>query len=607
MPRIQTAGKARRSQIVTTYGIGSIVDLVSGSYMPLGLECIEKQSGKYLSQFEIRELRLQSLLKKYKFYGVIVPGPEHVAEWGQKIEQFSALPVTRFPNWLECPNCHRLGKVGDPFEQDADNRVRCVACKGRTYVNPVRFVVACRKGHISDFPWVWWAHQKVGKICDNPRLYLHSSGQSSSLGDLYVYCQNCKSSESLSSIFIPGALKLRCKGHRPWLLDSVDCDLNMEAIQRGGSNIYFPILASMLSIPPEANPLGQLLRERPDLLTIEEMVDPVALNAVLKNFIETQGLHEDVETVKAVIREMKGSGTETDKNANVPSRYAEYRALSEDNDPVTVEDMIPEFENHIMEPTNQLAEWFDLIGAVNRLREVKVCCGFTRIVPYSIPIEGIDTAIKSGKISPLSKENKTWLPAAETHGEGIFLRLRNDLVSQWEFNPDVKRRAKILDDIFVNHYEKMGEELPYHITPRLLLVHSLAHILIRKLSLECGYSSSSLSERLYVSDSESSPMCGLLIYTASSDSDGSLGGLVNLAKPHLLEPIIMSAINDASWCGNDPVCIENSPENSGERFSGASCHNCLLLPETACEKYNRELDRAMLTGLPDVDIGFFSR
>lgn len=606
MANVPAAGRARRSQLVTTYGIGSIIDLVSGSYMPLGLENIEKQSGRFLSQFKIAELRLQSLLKKSRFYGAIIPRADHVTEWGQRVEHPFALPVTRFPNWLECTNCHRLGKVGDPFEQDANNRVRCMACKGRSHVNPVRFVVACRRGHISDFPWVWWTHRGAEQKCGNPVLYLRSSGQSASLGDLYVRCGTCKSSESLSSIFVPGTVKVRCRGDRPWLLDSVHCDLDVEVVQRGGSNTYFPIVASMISIPPESDPLGQLLRDRPELLEVEGMVDPEAVDAFLQAFIQANGLDENAGTVRAVIREMKEKAGEPDGSSQIPSRYAEYRALSESNDPVPVSGTVPEFENHTMEPALPLAKWFDLIGAVNRLREVRVCCGFTRIVPYSISAEGVEASIRSGRVSSLSRGNTTWLPAAEVHGEGIFLRLRDDAVREWEKIESVRERADILDDMFTSHYTKIGEDIPYHINPRLLLVHSLAHILIRKLSLECGYSSSSLAERLYVSDTVGEPMCGLLIYTASSDSDGSLGGLVNLAKPHLLEPIVTAAIEEASWCGNDPVCIENSPRNSGERFSGASCHNCLLLPETACEKHNRELDRAMLTDLPDARTGFFS-
>jgi hypothetical protein len=143
-----------------------------------------------------------------------------------------------------------------------------------------------------------------------------------------------------------------------------------------------------------------------------------------------------------------------------------------------------------------------------------------------------------------------------------------------------------------------GYQRDYRITPRLLLIHSFAHAMIRQLSIDCGYSSSSLRERLYVAegDDNSSAMNGVLIYTGSPDSEGSLGGLVRLADAALITDAVTRAVRNSRWCGSDPVCIETDPAQPGERISGAACHCCLLVPETACEKYNRELDRSMMVG-----------
>jgi hypothetical protein len=145
---------------------------------------------------------------------------------------------------------------------------------------------------------------------------------------------------------------------------------------------------------------------------------------------------------------------------------------------------------------------------------------------------------------------------------------------------------------------RRGYQREYLITPRLLLVHSFAHLFIRQLSLDCGYSASSLRERLFVSEPSGNvpAMQGLLVYTGSPDSDGSLGGLVRMSDPGLLEDAVLRAVGSAEWCGSDPVCAEIDPNQAGERISGAACHSCLLLPETACEKFNRELDRTVLTG-----------
>ena len=64
-----------------------------------------------------------------------------------------------------------------------------------------------------------------------------------------------------------------------------------------------------------------------------------------------------------------------------------------------------------------------------------------------------------------------------------------------------------------------------------MLIHSLAHAVIDQWALDSGYPASSLRERLYVDDD----MAGFLIYTATSDSAGSLGGVVAEAEPDRLE------------------------------------------------------------------------
>lgn len=131
--------------------------------------------------------------------------------------------------------------------------------------------------------------------------------------------------------------------------------------------------------------------------------------------------------------------------------------------------------------------------------------------------------------------------------------------------------------------------------------------MIRQLSVDCGYSSSALREQLYLSESaDSGAMNGVLIYTGSPDSEGSLGGLVRLADPYLSSDAVIRAVHAARWCGSDPVCLETDPHQSGERISGAACHCCLLVPETACEKFNRELDRSMLVGAADGSYRGFS-
>jgi len=141
-----------------------------------------------------------------------------------------------------------------------------------------------------------------------------------------------------------------------------------------------------------------------------------------------------------------------------------------------------------------------------------------------------------------------------------------------------------------------------------VMLHTLAHLLINELVFACGYSSASLRERLYVSDGSGREMAGLLIYTAAGDSEGTMGGLVRMARPQNLRSVLASALNDARWCSTDPVCMDIGERGQGpDSCNLAACHGCALLPETSCEEFNRFLDRGLVVGtFSDPSLGYFS-
>ena len=518
----------------------------------------------------------------------------------------SAVPAVRFPEWHECPRCHRIGTQGAPFELAADGgRLTCLAHGSPVYTNPVRFVLACRGGHIQDFPWAWWAHRESpGGVCDTPSLYLGSHGRSASLSDLFVRCDGCGTAErpvrqSLGDAFRPEALAgYSCSGFRPWLFDREDgCDRPVRVIQRGASNVHFGLVCSALSIPPASEPVSLIVQE---IRTVLDAVPESILPSVLEGLAQEYGVTaEDLQSAYRGLRTIEVGGTALTERQ---SRMEEYRALSEDREDPVVSGVVPEFRNRVAQPPASLASWFDLVGAASRLREVRALAGFSRIEPHPVPADRVNDAIRDGLVSPLSSSPRNWLPAAEIRGEGIFFRFRTESVDAWiDANPGLARRTEVLEARSRHMAEQREFARSYEITPRLLLVHSFAHALIRQISVECGYSASALKERLYAGEADGSrpPMNGVLVYTGSPDSEGSLGGLVRLAEPELLVPIVRKTLENAGWCGSDPVCIETDPHQSGERVSGAACHCCLLLPETACEKFNRELDRTVLVGDAD--------
>jgi len=592
----ESLGKVRRSQLISTYGIGAIVDLEKGSFMPMGLD--DWDSATRLPSLTINEARLQAQLGVTHFR--LPPVTEDIGVSG-KVDGIHSIPAVRFPQWHECPHCHRIGKEGDPFQLSADgSQIECVGHGRAVYTTPVRFVLACRKGHMDEFPWAWWAHRKQGGgICARPMLELKSRGKSAALADLYVHCKNCNASESLGDAFRTESLKgVSCRGVRPWLYDrEKDCDATPRVIQRGASNAHFPVVASALSIPPVSEGTFQIIEGY--WVTLGAL-PAEAIKPVIENLASQYGI--SVDALMAAFREkQKIEGVVADRS-EAGSRAEEYVALCADRDDPVVGGVVPHFCNSISDPPDSIAEWFDLVGAVSRLREVRALAGFSRIEPYPVSGERIAKAVQDGFVSPLSKKPFNWLPAAEIRGEGLFLRFRTEAVDAWvSANPGVQGRAELLDKRSAAIAYERGYQRDYTITPRLLLVHSFAHALIRSISIDCGYSSSALRERLYVSEQEEngSAMNGVLIYTGSPDSEGSLGGLVRLAEPAQLERIVLNTIRSSKWCGSDPVCLETDPAQSGDRISGAACHCCLLVPETACEKFNRELDRTMLVGSAD--------
>jgi hypothetical protein len=606
---VEPVGTIRRSQLVSTFGIGAIVDLEKGSFMPMGLEDWERVNG--YPSLRIGERRLEEMLGVSHFrLGPIqepIPG-------SSMVRARSAAPAVRFPEFHECPRCHRIGTLERPFETAADGvRLQCTAHTKPIYTNPVRFVVACRRGHLSDFPWSWWAHRdREGGECERPALYLKSRGRSASLSDLYVSCEACSTPEkpvsrSMGDAFGADVLSgSECSGYRPWLGNREhDCPETKRTLQRGGSNVHFPVVCSTLSIPPDSEAINQILEE---LRMVLDATPPDAVPQVLQGIAANYDIDAErlVRAWQQINTGAAGYAGLTEKMA----RSEEYAALSETKHDDPIGHIVPQFENTVLDPPAALAPYFDIIGAVSRLREVRALAGFSRIEPYPVSAENVAQAIADGKVSPLSKTNRNWLPGAEIRGEGIFLRFRTDVIDEWAATqgPALAQRLADIEARSQAVADKRGYTRDYAITARLLVVHAFAHALIRQISVECGYSAAALRERLFVSEPEGSRTAenGVLIYTGSPDSEGSLGGLVRLAEPDLLEPIVLRALQNSSWCGSDPVCLETDPSQSGDRVSGAACHCCLLLPETACEKFNRELDRTMLVGSADRSFqGFF--
>lgn len=502
------------------------------------------------------------------------------------------VPAFVFPEWLVCPNgkCRLLARR-EQFEWN--DRTGEYICQ-RTHIHgsaaiiqafPARFLVACPRGHLDDFPWDDWIHARSRPNCRGP-FRLEDEGRSGNVSDLVASCQRCGSSRRMSDVFEPSALAA-CSGRRPWLGLSnheKSCDAAPRVLLRGASNAYFSIVASALSIPPYAAPIqldiAPFLDTLRKLTSAEDVVTTSRLGLLgdlLEHYAPEQLLAAAKEEVAGLQR----------------LRPDEYKAFLDPPEPVQPPH---EFQVRRVEaPGATEARKLAHVRAATRLREVRALRGFTRIESGLDIGDLVDVAELNIDIAPLGPANVRWRPAVELRGEGVFLALDEQTLQEWENRVDVADHARELAARF-------GEFQASRSTPankrrpfpgmRYVLLHSLAHALIRRLCLNAGYSSSALRERIY-SSSMNESMAGLLIYTASSDSEGSLGGLVDQAEPDRLGAVLVDALQDAHLCAQDPLC--GSGELGGTAgLNGAACHACLLLSETSCEAGNRFLDRAVL-------------
>lgn len=232
-----------------------------------------------------------------------------------------------------------------------------------------------------------------------------------------------------------------------------------------------------------------------------------------------------------------------------------------------------------------------------KLQETRAFVGFSRAEPKEIPIS------ERKKMLRLGDDN--WLPAIQVQGEGIFFEFNKAELEKWAKRPAVMERLKNLQTAYKE--SRFGANSSGELRPEFVLIHTFAHLLINQLSFECGYGSSSIRERIYCEKADNEyGMYGVLIYTASGDSEGSLGGLVRQGTKGHIEDTIRDAIRNAAWCSSDPVCIQSLGQGP-ESCNLAACHNCALLPETCCECGNRLLDRGTVVGtLDDKSIGFFA-
>jgi hypothetical protein len=486
--------------------------------------------------------------------------------------------------------------------------------KRRPFLIPMRFVAACPRGHIEDFPFMEWVHRDTPWDSSH-RLRMLAGRSSASLSGIKIEC-NCGKAETMTGSFNfdsdnGGALHRighDCSGHMPWLgrIDgrAGNCGEYLRVLQRGASNVYFPVTHSSIYIPlwgegtsRTINKLLEMPRVWESLIAgLDEgkFVQRIRCEAVAMNY------HVDPEELRSAAQR-KLDGEEADEaipRTEEEFRRQEYEALRDARGGETTALQVEIRE--AAEYGQDISQLFERICLVRKLRETRVLSGFSRLLPTDDPAN-VD-------LLPVTESDAiSWLPATVVYGEGLFLQFNAERLQEWmENSPVVGERIAELSQ----HYNRRRLERGLQervISPKYVLLHTFAHLLITQLAFDCGYGSASLRERIYCDvDDPDQPMQGILIYTASGDSEGTLGGLVRQGEPDRLPAIIFRALSRAAWCSSDPVCIESTGQGS-DNANMAACHGCVLVPETSCEQGNRLLDRGVVIGTPaQPDAGYFS-
>lgn len=592
----------RSAQLISPFGVGSLCEIDGQSFFIRG-------TGSWARGHNLEKIEVGSL-----------------SDWlrpRQLRRPTTSVAIMRFPHWHFCPECRKMVQWSQEKDRERlrdDGSLPRPTCDGANCKNsrlvPMRFVAACDNGHLDEIDWHWWAHRKHQPAqqgaCSRQtsRLYFEVTGKSGGdFSSMVIRC-SCGASGSLEGI-ADGPLPQKCRGNQPGEAKSTCVDpenkknpgapkpLYMEP--RGSSSLHYASLISALDIDGDteksswvklrANAIYQAaLQMALTLVQLQKGDTSLALQAAHDSISASAtdlGIEiEDALTCFTADLDANYSNPTPSPQANEISQQSilsqEFPVLANPKGQ-NIRWLITKPEK----PTNRfgLDELFNRFVRVERLREVRAFRGFQRR----------NVSDKHALISPsLGRQQPDWLPAMMVLGEGVFLEFSNAAIASWR-----KKNEEQIEEFTKSHLiaaEALGlpQRMGFNANPTFIMIHSFAHLLLNQLSFDCGYSSTSLRERIYCG-TDSEPFAGVLIYTADSDAEGSMGGLSEMGAPERLEDVIYRAVSRSQWCSGDPVCRELDAQGV-DGLNRAACHACSLVAETSCTFSNVLLDRVLVSG-----------
>ncbi|QEG00164.1 hypothetical protein Mal15_42330 [Stieleria maiorica] len=589
-------GQIRQSQLITSFGPGAMLDLPDHSALVGGLDSWSTGGDEIIEPRLADKLKdlFEPPLQNLKLFSPPPDNDDHGAPQ-------TGITAWQFPEWFITQDVDREASHGVVRARMLVHRRMLTRGKfidddrKKRSVVPVRFVRACRSGHIGDIDWYNFVHG--GETDCRRQLWIEERGTSGDLAEVWVRCECGKGERNMAIAAESPASLLRCDGKRPWLGPYANerCGESNRLLIRTASNAYFPQVMSVISLPDRNADLREAVESVWDFIGQAEDEGEIKYERKKEKVSKVLEGYTNYEVFNEV-KVRKGQSAETKKSV----KQAEMETLVASKDELGDDKPDGNFFARNLPREHWDAPWMkdvDRVVLVHRLREVMAQVGFTRFEAVSPDIDGeLEMGVRRASLA----REISWLPAIENRGEGVFIQFNSEAVQNWVARDEVRARGERLLAGYeawkgehtgaTKKFVEEGGLLPY------VLFHSFSHMLVTAVSLECGYPASSIRERIYTIPDVG---YGVLLFTGTSDAEGTLGGLIQVGRK--IHEHIRSALEMGELCSNDPVCAQHQPANQHERrfLHGAACHGCLLISETSCEQHNEFLDRSLV--VPTVD------
>lgn len=624
----------RRSQFIRVYGPGAIYEDREAPYVILSLEAAE---GFDFSTYRIDDPILSSYLKSLPsshYDGTYEPVALELPYSSQE-QNVIFLKARIFQRWYLCPEHGYLWE-----DQEEEGNTFCPECgnynTSMQNSRPVRFIMVCNRGHMDDLEWDKLVHRygRNGRRDCGSKIF-EWKGEDNSV---IIKCRECGAEITLFELYgLSSKGVIKCTGRFPEKeSDNQRCNESAKIVLRMASNVRIPEVLSLLMVWPRSNELEQILSSNEFYGMLGRLYQVLKK---LEKSNEEESEEERYNRIKGEVEEILKQ--ELSDNQGRIVRIQEYDLLKANIEelyrirefkmtvekiysfrrggltysPKEILDMELEYLKRTakqgalegglvtgrkyleVNPNKTLkteTESF-LIAPLDTLTVLEVQVGYRRYDPDNGEIVSV------GARRP--NDRHVYYPAIKLTGEGIFLYLSNinlrgkSADTWWRAYKTVKegQSSNYRDSVFRLKEEK------YELHPVFVFLHTLSHLFVKAISMYAGYPMASLRERVYlhIGDANTNNVeGGIVIYTATEDEGGAMGGLVSLVRKDSLKQIFEIVIHMANYCSNDPVCKDYRFELG--KVAGASCYACTILPETSCEYRNLWLDRHIVMENEDI-------